>query len=93
MPEVVWERGAAGGDIFDAWLVAQMRALGMDRACTYKGEDVIALENVPFSLSGNILSASGIRCSTRSIDEHLPADPSCANWQEPYNKHKNKARR
>jgi len=39
MPEVIAEKGAAGGGIFDAWLVAQMRCLGVDRICTYNEKD------------------------------------------------------
>lgn len=46
LPKVIGERATAGGDVFDAWLVAQMRALGMERVCTYNGKDFADYEGV-----------------------------------------------
>ncbi len=43
---VVAERGVKDGSIFDAWLVAQMRALGIDRICTYNGKDFASYKGI-----------------------------------------------
>jgi predicted nucleic acid-binding protein len=46
LPVVVVEKGISGGDIFDAWLVAQMRVLGIDRICTYNAKDFMGYTGI-----------------------------------------------
>ena len=43
---VLAERAAKGGGIFDAWLVAQMRAAGMETICTYNRGDFTGYEGI-----------------------------------------------
>ena len=33
-----------GGDVFDAWLVAQMLAMDINRICTYNGKDFLGYD-------------------------------------------------
>ena len=46
LPGAIAEKTAAGGEVFDAWLVAQMRVLGMDRICTYNAKNFAGYEGI-----------------------------------------------
>lgn len=46
LDETISEKKPLGGDIFDAWLVAQMRALGVDRVCTYNASDFVGYRGI-----------------------------------------------
>ena len=35
-----------GGDVFDAWLVAQMLAMDINRICTYNGKDFLGYDMI-----------------------------------------------
>lgn len=46
LPEVLAEKPVKGGGIFDAWLVAQMRAAGMETICTYNPGDFTGYKGI-----------------------------------------------
>ncbi|NLG83979.1 MAG: PIN domain-containing protein [Firmicutes bacterium] len=46
LPEVLAEKPVKGGGIFDAWLVAQMRAADMETICTYNPGDLTGYEGI-----------------------------------------------
>ncbi|MGQ9778730.1 MAG: type II toxin-antitoxin system VapC family toxin [Bacillota bacterium] len=46
LSEVLAEKPAKGGGIFDAWLVAQMRAAGMEAICTYNPRNFTGYEGI-----------------------------------------------
>jgi len=46
LPDAIAEKTVTGGEVFDAWLVAQMRALGMDRICTYSAKDFAGYKGI-----------------------------------------------
>ncbi len=46
LPEVMAEKPSVGGEVFQPWLVAQMRVLGIDRICTYNAKDFAGYKGI-----------------------------------------------
>jgi predicted nucleic acid-binding protein len=46
LAEVIADKPCIGGGVFDAWLVAQMKQLGVNRVCTYNPDDFLGIKGI-----------------------------------------------
>lgn len=46
LAEVITDKPCVGGNVFDAWLAAQMKRLGVNRVCTYNSDDFRGIKGI-----------------------------------------------
>ncbi|NPV29505.1 MAG: type II toxin-antitoxin system VapC family toxin [Firmicutes bacterium] len=51
--------GIRGGNVFDAWLAAQMKSLGIHVICTYNTADFTRYDDITAAAPGEILADTG----------------------------------